>query len=131
MVSDLNFGKMGFQTSVFPFHPQFFPVKCYGREEQFRPDVLLSPGKKTAESKICFEQCKSSHYLDSTAHAQIDSSLGGNIFLCFVIGLVVLLQPLQEWDKSAEACSVRKHFDSSYVFAVYCDLDIIRQPVLL
>ena len=82
-LSDLNFGKMGFQTSVFPFHPQLFQVKCHGQEEQFCPDILFSPGKKTAESKVRFEQRKSSLYLDRTAHAQIDSTLSGNVFLRF------------------------------------------------
>lgn len=44
----------------------------------------------------------------------------------FVSGLMVLLQLLQEWNKRAEVCSVRKHFDSGYVFTVYSNLDIIR-----
>ena len=78
---------MGFQPPIFPFHPEFFQVKSHSQEEQLCPDVLggvgFSSGKKTAEAKVRFEQRKSSLYLDRTAHAQIDSTLSGNVFLRF------------------------------------------------
>ena len=59
---------MGFQTPVFPLHPQFFQVKRHGQEEQFCADILLSTCEKTAETKVCFEQRKRAFHLDRAAH---------------------------------------------------------------
>ena len=83
MLSSPNFRKMGFQPSVFPFHPQLFEIECQGQKEHFCSHICLSLGQETAESKVIFEQRKCPLHLNGAAHTQICSSFGRNICLRF------------------------------------------------
>ena len=83
-LSDSNFGKMGFQPTFFPLHPQLFEVECQREEKHLCPHIRFTFGEKSTESKIIFEQRKCPLHLNGAAHPQIDSSVACNVCLRFI-----------------------------------------------
>ena len=80
-LGDPNFGKMSFQSFVFPLHPELFQVKCHCEKEQFRSDIFLSAGEKTTKTEVCFEQRKRPLHLNGTTHTQIDPAFRHDVSL--------------------------------------------------
>ena len=70
---------MCFQPSSAAFHPQLVQVVAHAQKVEFRENIGLSPGEKTVEFAIAFQNSKGTFHLNGAVSSKSDPTFGFDV----------------------------------------------------